>query len=128
MRRCLSYGFVTLTFVSSSARMHKLERGPEQDLCAARWQTAHEMSSLGACCSAFDTCREGDSYDLGMRQAGLMHSLSSRLRLTLDAVWQLLGMTGWVIEFVEKLLKECIFVGERPDEPTTPKGLGSSQG
>ena len=48
-----------------SARTHRLERGPEQDLCAARWQTAHEMNSLGACCSAFDTCREGDSYDLG---------------------------------------------------------------
>ncbi|RDX56470.1 hypothetical protein OH76DRAFT_1550926 [Lentinus brumalis] len=90
------------------ARMRKLERGPEQDLCAARWQTAHEMSSLGACCSAFDTCREGDSYDL-------------------DAVWQLLGLTGWVIEFVEKLLKECIFVGERPDEPTTPS-LGGFKG
>ena len=30
----------------------------------------------------------------------------------LDAVWQLLGMTTWVIEFIEKLFKECIFVGE----------------
>ncbi|RPD66418.1 hypothetical protein L226DRAFT_530522 [Lentinus tigrinus ALCF2SS1-7] len=90
-----------------SARTHRLERGPEQDLCAARWQTAHEMSSLSACCSAFDTCREGDSYDL-------------------DAVWQLLGMTSWVIEFVEKILKECIFVGERPGQPTMPGSKGTT--
>ncbi|KAI0748585.1 hypothetical protein C8Q80DRAFT_1103764 [Daedaleopsis nitida] len=92
------------------ARTQRLERGPEQDLCAARWQTTYEISSLAACCGAFDTCREGDSYDL-------------------DAVWQLLGITGWVIELVEKLFKECIFVGEGtnagrviPDNPDGPKG------
>ncbi|KAI1794605.1 hypothetical protein LXA43DRAFT_1114337, partial [Ganoderma leucocontextum] len=91
------------------ARTQRLDRGPEQELCAARRQTAHEIASLSACCSAFDTCREGDAYDL-------------------DAVWQLLGMTGWVIEFVEKLFKECIFVGERPEPvPSTPE-LASSVG
>ena len=43
-------------------------------------------------------------------------------RCILDAVWQLLGMTTWVIEFIEKLFKECIFVGERPDSgPSTSK-------
>ncbi|PIL24225.1 hypothetical protein GSI_13978 [Ganoderma sinense ZZ0214-1] len=91
------------------ARTQRLDRGPEQELCAARRQAAHEIASLSACCGAFDTCREGDAYDL-------------------DAVWQLLGMTSWVIEFVEKLFKECIFVGERPEPiPSTP-GLASSVG
>lgn len=51
---------------NNSARTQRLERGPEQDLCAARGQTAHEIASLSACCGAFDTCREGDAYDLGL--------------------------------------------------------------
>lgn len=49
--------------------------------------------------------------------------------MCVDAVWQLLGITGWVIELVEKLFKECIFVGEGtnagrviPDNPDGPKG------
>ncbi|TBU35719.1 hypothetical protein BD311DRAFT_783359 [Dichomitus squalens] len=94
-----------------SARTQRLDRGPEQELCAARRQTAHEIASLSACCGAFDSCREGDSYDL-------------------DAVWQLLGMTGWIIEFVEKLFKECIFVGERPEAtastPTPREGVSTA--
>ena len=47
-----------------------------------------------------------------------------------DAVWQLLGMTGWIIEFVEKLFKECIFVGERPEPavstPNPKEGISTA--
>ena len=54
--------------------------------------------------------------------------MNSRSTATSDAVWQLVGMTGWIIEFVEKLLKECIFVGERPEGPTASKEMGSPKG
>lgn len=60
----------------------RLERG---------WMAIHDLCSLSACNRAFDDCREGgeEEYDRG-------------------AVWQLLGLSCWVVEFVEKLVKQCI--------------------
>ncbi|KAI0362401.1 hypothetical protein OH77DRAFT_1500103 [Trametes cingulata] len=86
-----------------SSRAQRLDRGPEKDLCASRWKTAHDMTSLKACCGAFDACREGDAYDL-------------------DAVWQLVGLSGWIVELVERMFKECVLVGDNPAAgPSTPK-------
>ncbi|KAI8989685.1 hypothetical protein BD414DRAFT_484925 [Trametes punicea] len=80
------------------SRAQQLDRGPEKDLCGSRWETAHDVVSLAACCGAFDACQEGDAYDL-------------------DAVWQLIGMSGWVIELVERLFRECVLVGDNPAAP-----------
>ncbi|KAI9057915.1 hypothetical protein FKP32DRAFT_1582820 [Trametes sanguinea] len=77
------------------SRVQRLDRVPEKELCASRWQAAHDVVSLAACCRAFDACHEGDAYDL-------------------DAVWQLVGLSGWVLELVEKLFKECILIGDVP--------------
>ncbi|KAI0372918.1 hypothetical protein BV20DRAFT_1014123 [Pilatotrama ljubarskyi] len=86
-----------------SSRAQRLDRGTEKDLCAARWQTAHDITSLKACCGAFDACQEGDAYDL-------------------DAVWQLVGLSGWIVELVERMFKECVLVGDNPVAgPSTPK-------
>ncbi|KAH9857142.1 hypothetical protein C2E23DRAFT_375639 [Lenzites betulinus] len=86
-----------------SARARRLDRGPEKQLCTLRWHTAHELVSLKACCGAFSACQEGDAYDL-------------------DAAWQLVGLSGWIIELVEKLFKECILIGGSPEvTPSTPK-------
>jgi hypothetical protein len=30
------------------------------------------------------------------------------------AVWQLIGLTNWVMDFLERLTKECILFGEQP--------------
>jgi len=32
----------------------------------------------------------------------------------LDTVWQLIGLTNWVMDFLERLMKECILFGEQP--------------
>ena len=32
----------------------------------------------------------------------------------LDTVWQLIGLTNWVVDFLERLMKECILSGEQP--------------
>ncbi|KAI0636718.1 hypothetical protein C8Q77DRAFT_1051073 [Trametes polyzona] len=86
-----------------SSRERRLDRGPEKDLCAARWRTAHEIASLKACCGAFFACQEGDAYDL-------------------DAVWQLVGLSGWILELVERLFRECVLIGDNPTAaPSTPK-------
>ena len=37
-------------------------------------------------------------------------------------------MTGWITELVEKLFKECIFVGERPELVTSTSGLAPFAG
>ncbi|KAI0333503.1 hypothetical protein GY45DRAFT_1319460 [Cubamyces sp. BRFM 1775] len=84
-------------------RAQRLDRGPEKDLCTTRWQTAHDITSLKACCDAFEACQEGDVYDL-------------------DAVWQMVGLSGWIIELVERLFRECVLVGDNPAAaPSTPK-------
>ena len=31
-----------------------------------------------------------------------------------DTVWQLIGLTNWVMDFLERLVKECILFGEQP--------------
>lgn len=31
-----------------------------------------------------------------------------------DTVWQLIGLTNWVIDFLERLMKECILFCEQP--------------
>ncbi|KAH9951450.1 hypothetical protein B0H21DRAFT_719063 [Amylocystis lapponica] len=60
---------------------------------AARSRAAHDVCSLSACYSAFEDCQEGDAYDL-------------------NAVWQLIGITTWVTEFTEKILKACVLVSD----------------
>lgn len=74
-------------------------------------------------------CREGDSYDLG--DSFRFHRTDDRtdVETYIDAVWQLLGTTNWVIELVERLFKECIFVGEGSDSsPTTAEQQESHKG
>ena len=31
-----------------------------------------------------------------------------------DTVWQLIGLTSWVMDFLERLVKECILFSEQP--------------
>lgn len=30
------------------------------------------------------------------------------------AVWPLIGLTTWILEFLERLMKECVLFGQRP--------------
>ncbi|CDO73540.1 hypothetical protein BN946_scf185014.g10 [Trametes cinnabarina] len=85
-------GMATEVYKSRAQRLDKIL---EKDFCASRGQIAHDIVSIAACCGAFDACQDGDAYDL-------------------DAVWQLVGLSGWVIDLVEKLFKECILVGDNP--------------
>ena len=41
------------------------------------------------------------------------------MNMRADAVWQLLGTTNWVIEFVEKVFRECIFIEGSDSGPAT---------
>ncbi|EMD37984.1 hypothetical protein CERSUDRAFT_113104 [Gelatoporia subvermispora B] len=79
------------------ARAKKVD-GEEKDQLTQSWKFAHDIASLSACCSAFEDCQEGDEYDL-------------------DAVWQLVGVSGWLIEMLERLLRLCIVTGHASDAP-----------
>ena len=78
------------------------------------WQTAHDMCSLSAYYAAFSDCKEGDIYDpskpLSTRNSPVVHSCA----LPLAAVWPLIGLTTWILEFLERLMKECVLFGQRP--------------
>ncbi|KAG6810190.1 hypothetical protein H0H92_012954 [Tricholoma furcatifolium] len=54
-----------------------------------RWNTAHDICSLVSSNMAFNDCMDGDTYDL-------------------TAVWQLIGLSTWIISLAEKVLKECV--------------------
>ena len=38
----------------------------------------------------------------------------ARSSLPPDSVWQLIGLTNWVMDFFERLVKECVLFGEQP--------------
>ncbi|KAJ6502473.1 hypothetical protein C8R45DRAFT_620728 [Mycena sanguinolenta] len=79
-------GLVLETYRTRALRVNP---GPEREILDARWQTALDMCSLTSCNAAFEDCKDGDGFDL-------------------NAVWQLVGLSTWVVGFVEKLLKECV--------------------
>ncbi|OCH92234.1 hypothetical protein OBBRIDRAFT_773705 [Obba rivulosa] len=89
------------------SRAKRAESEEEQDNLTRRWGVVHDICSLSACCTAFEDCQDGDKYDL-------------------DAVWQLLGLSGWLIELLERLLKLCIVVGEASE--TSPEKFDAFDG
>ncbi|KDR81679.1 hypothetical protein GALMADRAFT_239795 [Galerina marginata CBS 339.88] len=72
-----------------------------------RWETAHDICLLAACNVAFEDCKEGDGYDL-------------------EAVWQMIGMCTWVINFTEKLMKACV-LSSNATIVVTPLGNSDSE-
>ncbi|KAF7440725.1 hypothetical protein PC9H_001073 [Pleurotus ostreatus] len=70
-------------------RENMAESGEERDSCHEKWQTAHDMASLATCIQGFELCNDGELYDL-------------------SAVWQLISLSTWLIDFVEKVMKEAI--------------------
>ena len=81
------------------------------------WQVAHDMCSLSAYHAAFADCKEGDVYDPSEFRFCSYHAdkLAAYPSLPRPAtVWQLVGLTNWVMDFLERLMKECILFGEQP--------------
>ncbi|KAJ7632699.1 hypothetical protein FB45DRAFT_866294 [Roridomyces roridus] len=70
-------------------RARNIASATEREVLEARWQTALDICSLASCNAAFDECRENGGFEL-------------------DAVWQLVGISTWIVDFTEKLLRECI--------------------
>ncbi|KAG9318671.1 hypothetical protein JVU11DRAFT_765 [Chiua virens] len=61
----------------------------ETELLSSVWRNAHDMCSVAACLAAFEDCKEPEGYDL-------------------EAIWQLVSLSSWVVSFLEKLVKECL--------------------
>ncbi|TCD64663.1 60S ribosomal protein L7 [Steccherinum ochraceum] len=73
--------------------------GPEKEHLTAQWKAAHDICSIEALNTAFEDCREADAYDL-------------------EAIWQLVGLSTWFIDFLERLMKECVaFHDEHASSP-----------
>ncbi|KAJ3537580.1 hypothetical protein NM688_g6664 [Phlebia brevispora] len=74
-------------------------------------KTAHDMTSVAALNTAFEDCRDGDAYDL-------------------EAVWQLVGLSLWFMGLLERLLKQCVYMGNDaagPSENSVSMGDGACQ-
>ncbi|PBK97052.1 hypothetical protein ARMGADRAFT_1010562 [Armillaria gallica] len=80
----------------------------DRDNLTARWQTAHDLCSLAACNAAFEDCRDQEGPDL-------------------HAVWQFIGICGWVINFVEKVMKEAMLINatNKPSSSETDDLFGA---
>ncbi|KAF8136567.1 hypothetical protein EV363DRAFT_1395672 [Boletus edulis] len=77
-------------------RARLLEDDDEKDLLSSLWKNAHSMCSVIACLAAFEDCKEPEGYDL-------------------EAVWQLVSLSGWAVSFLETLMKECLFAADLVD-------------
>ncbi|KAJ7111538.1 hypothetical protein C8R43DRAFT_1159517 [Mycena crocata] len=95
-------GLILETYNRTRAR--KTISETEREILQARWQTALDMCTLATCNAAFEECKDDDAFDL-------------------DAVWQLVGLSTWVVGFVEKLLKECVLASD-----LTGSGQGPGDG
>jgi len=61
----------------------------EKEDCEARSSVGHDICSMVYCNRAWEDCIDGEGYDL-------------------DTIWHLLGLSGWIIELLEKILKETV--------------------
>ncbi|KAL4251734.1 hypothetical protein ABKN59_004474 [Abortiporus biennis] len=79
-------GIITEVYLGRARHANSDE---EKEEFTSKWKAVHNICSVATLCSAFDECREGDAYDL-------------------DAIWQLVGISSWFVDFLEKLVKECV--------------------
>lgn len=94
----------------------KHAQGPLLEELNGMWQTAHDMCSLSAYHAAFTDCKEGDVYDPSEPCLHPSHTdnIGGSFVVTSGTVWQLVGLTNWVLDFLERLMKECVLFGEQP--------------
>ncbi|KAH7889366.1 hypothetical protein F5I97DRAFT_1993976, partial [Phlebopus sp. FC_14] len=76
----------------------------DKDYLTSLWRNAHDMCSLAACLAAFEDCKEPEGYDL-------------------EAVWQLVSLSSWVVGFLEKLLKECLSLADLTNIESNPNEI-----
>ncbi|TFK42513.1 hypothetical protein BDQ12DRAFT_676334 [Crucibulum laeve] len=76
----------------------------DREVLTARWQTAHDICSLMAGNMAFEDCHEGEGYDV-------------------SAAWQLIGISTWIVNFTERLMKQCVLSWD----PTGQQGGNGAQ-
>lgn len=103
-------------------------QGPLLEGLNAMWQTAHDLCSLSAYNAAFADCKEGDIYDpseLVSTSTMLVTIDGSPLSFRLGTVWQLIGLTNWVLDFLERLMRECVLFGDQPADAEGTKVDGN---
>ncbi|KAF9464773.1 hypothetical protein BDZ94DRAFT_1255855 [Collybia nuda] len=84
-----SWGVLGEALVIYRTRAVQATEEHDRKLLSDCWRFAHDMRSLAACNQAFESCRKEDTYDL-------------------DFVWQLIDLSGWLVTFTERLMKQCV--------------------
>ncbi|KAF7778667.1 hypothetical protein Agabi119p4_3012 [Agaricus bisporus var. burnettii] len=69
-----------------------------KECLTAKWHTGQDMCSVAASNVVFGNCANGSAYDL-------------------EAAWQLIGLSKWIITLLEKIMKECILFCDVPETP-----------
>jgi hypothetical protein len=57
---------IQLFYCEPRARSLSASKDIEKEMLTARWEVAHDICSLVACNQAFEDCKEGTTYDLGI--------------------------------------------------------------
>src|SRR5262249_52142133 len=92
-------------------QLHRMANSDKTGMLLAKLQTAHEICSLAACNMAFQECKEGGGYDLGQFFPSNIRSYerSSENDIgNIDAIWQLITLCSWILNLLEKLMKDCV--------------------
>ncbi|KAA1471094.1 hypothetical protein DENSPDRAFT_837020 [Dentipellis sp. KUC8613] len=74
------------------SRAHQASNTDIEEL-NSRWKAAQDLCSVAACANAFEDCKDGEQSDL-------------------EAIWPLMGLSRWLIDFLEQLIRECILFQE----------------
>ncbi|TFY83710.1 hypothetical protein EWM64_g293 [Hericium alpestre] len=81
-------------------------KAPDAEDLSVRWKFAQELCSVAACANAFEDARDGDQVDL-------------------EAVWPLIDLSKWLMDFTEVLMKECVLLRDDDSNADGAKVLKS---
>ncbi|KAF9227689.1 hypothetical protein BS17DRAFT_693359 [Gyrodon lividus] len=83
------------------ARAQQTADEGEKEYLSSLWRNAHDICSVAACLAAFEDCMDSEGYDL-------------------EPIWQLVSLSEWAVSFLEKLVKECLFLADLTASDSAP--------
>ena len=104
-------------------RAKRADSEAEKETFAEFGKTVHDITSVASLNSAFEDCREDDAYDLCECQCRPKVS-RILLNMTTAAVWQLVGLSLWFIDFLERLMQQCVYLDNEVDDVSAPGSPG----
>ena len=110
--------FITIRRGLSTDHRIKQQRATdptERALLKAHSVTVHDMCFIAVANTAFADCHDGESYDLGELHLPLNLTYPYSLLPNSEAVWQLITLSVWILDFLERIMRDYVSIGDSID-------------